>query len=102
MSATLRTEDFIANRRLFKIEPPLISVESRQFNVKISFARKTPSDYLKGALQEVCKIHKQQPPGGILVFLTGQREVNWLCHKLKTALKSVLPMSEKDGHSKRF
>ncbi|CAD5118331.1 DgyrCDS7044 [Dimorphilus gyrociliatus] len=101
MSATLRTEDFTANTRLFKIEPPLISVESRQYNVKVTFARKTPEDYLKGALKEVCKIHKQQPPGGILVFLTGQREVNWLCHKLKTSSNTMLPLEDKETHPKR-
>lgn len=33
---------------------------------------------------QVCQIHRSLPPGGILVFLTGQREVEHLCKKLRT------------------
>ena len=32
---------------------------------------------------QVCKIHRQLPLGGILVFLTGQREVEHLCRRLR-------------------
>ncbi len=35
MSATLRVEDFTANAKLFKITPPVIKVESRQFDVQV-------------------------------------------------------------------
>lgn len=41
MSATLRVEDFLDNRRLFKIQPPLIKVESRQHPVTIHHNRVT-------------------------------------------------------------
>ena len=34
---------------------------------------------------QVCQIHRRLPPGGILVFLTGQREVDHLCAKLRSA-----------------
>lgn len=41
----------------------------------------------------MCKIHRQLPPGGILVFLTGQREVEHLCKRLRSAFapKPVRP-----------
>ncbi len=32
------------------------------------------------------QIHRQLPPGGILVFVTGQREVEQLVRRLRTAL----------------
>lgn len=32
---------------------------------------------------QVCQIHRSLPPGGILIFLTGQREVEQLCRKLR-------------------
>lgn len=47
MSATLRLEDFTENRRLFKIAPPVINVEARQFPVTVHFNRNTNEDYLK-------------------------------------------------------
>ena len=35
MSATLRIEDFTGNAKLFKITPPVIKVDSRQFDVQV-------------------------------------------------------------------
>ena len=32
---------------------------------------------------QVCQIHRSLPEGRILVFVTGQQEVNVLCHKLR-------------------
>jgi ATP-dependent RNA helicase DHX37/DHR1 len=36
-------------------------------------------------LLQVCQIHRTLPPGGVLVFMTGQREVEHLCKKLRAA-----------------
>ena len=83
MSATLRVEDFTKNSRLFRSIPPVISVESRQFPVTVHFNKKTPEDYLAEAYRKGCKIHRELPEGGILVFLTGQSEVNVLVRKLR-------------------
>ncbi|OQR78157.1 putative ATP-dependent RNA helicase kurz-like [Tropilaelaps mercedesae] len=83
MSATLRVSDFTQNERLFKKPPPVINVKTRQFPVTIHFNRATPKDYMADALKKVCKIHKNLPPGGILVFLTGRMEVNQLAARLR-------------------
>ena len=83
MSATLRVEDFTGNARLFPSPPPVVTVESRQFPVTVHFNKRTPDDYLNEAFRKVCKIHRTLPPGGILVFVTGQAEVHGLCKKLK-------------------
>ncbi|KAJ8313105.1 hypothetical protein KUTeg_010478 [Tegillarca granosa] len=84
MSATLRVEDFTENKKLFKITPPVVKVDSRQFPVTIHFNKRTPlDDYLNEAYRKVCKIHRMLPEGGILVFVTGQQEVHTLIRKLK-------------------
>jgi len=83
MSATLRVEDFTGNTRLFPSPPPVVTVESRQFPVTVHFNKRTPEDYLHESFRKVCKIHCTLPPGGILVFVTGQAEVHGLCKKLK-------------------
>ena len=83
MSATLRVEDFTTNLKLFKIPPPVTSVESRQFPVTVHFNKKTNIDYMADAFKKVCKIHNTLPDGGILVFVTGQQEVNILVKKLR-------------------
>jgi len=40
-------------------------------------------------VMQVCKIHRSQPDGGILVFVTGQQEVHTLCTKLRRAFPAV-------------
>ncbi|KAJ1413633.1 P-loop containing nucleoside triphosphate hydrolase [Sesbania bispinosa] len=54
------------------------------------------------AYRKVLAIHKRLPPGGILVFVTGQREVEDLCRKLRKAsrefiVKKVKGSAETDG-----
>ncbi|XP_076859580.1 putative ATP-dependent RNA helicase DHX37 [Brachyhypopomus gauderio] len=86
MSATLRVEDFTENKRLFRIPPPVIKVEARQFPVTVHFNKQTPmEDYTGEAFRKTCKIHRMLPPGGILVFLTGQAEVHSTCRRLRKA-----------------
>nr|CAH8849074.1 unnamed protein product [Trichobilharzia regenti] len=111
MSATLKVNDFSENRRLFpQSPPPVIHVESRQYPVTCHFAKTTDPDYLKAAFRKVVSIHKTSPPGGILVFVTGQQEANTLCSWLTRAFpkinehaaNSVNEKSSKvDGHSKQ-
>ncbi len=62
----------------------VLQVESRQFPVSIHFNKRTPpTDYIGEAYRKICKIHRQLPEGGILVFVTGQQEVNSVCAKLR-------------------
>ncbi|XP_077217778.1 RNA helicase family protein [Tasmannia lanceolata] len=90
MSATIRVEDFVANRKLFHESPPVIEVTTRQFPVTIHFSRRTEIvDYVGQAYKKVLSIHKKLPPGGILVFVTGQREVEYLCRKLRKASQQL-------------
>ncbi|KAH7909031.1 P-loop containing nucleoside triphosphate hydrolase protein [Hygrophoropsis aurantiaca] len=83
MSATLRVSDFAENRSLFPSPPPVISVTARQHPVTIHFNRRTPSDYVDEAIKKASKIHARLPPGGILIFLTGQNEIAGVCRKLE-------------------
>ncbi|XP_051118687.1 ATP-dependent RNA helicase DEAH13 [Andrographis paniculata] len=90
MSATLRVEDFVSNRRIFRDPPPVIEVPTRQYPVTIHFSKKTEIiDYVGQAFKKVISIHKRLPPGGILVFVTGQREVEYLCRKLRGASREI-------------
>ncbi|KAK8941228.1 putative pre-mRNA-splicing factor ATP-dependent RNA helicase [Platanthera zijinensis] len=85
MSATLRVEDFVSNQKLFQHPPPVLKIDGRQYTVTVHFSKKTPEDYVGLAYKKVLSIHKKLPPGGILVFVTGQREVEHLCKKLRKA-----------------
>ncbi|EEH56653.1 uncharacterized protein MICPUCDRAFT_18184 [Micromonas pusilla CCMP1545] len=94
MSATLRVEEFVGNKKLCPTPPALLKIAARQYPVTVHFARVTEhGDYLNAAKKKTLAIHKKLPPGGILVFVTGQREVEGLCDKLRKAF----PKKEKKG-----
>ena len=83
MSATLRVSDFVENPTLFPTPPPILRVDARQHPVAIHFARRTYPDYVSEAIKKASKIHARLPPGGILIFLTGQNEITGVCRKLQ-------------------
>lgn len=83
MSATLRVSDFSENKQLFSTPPPILKVEARQYPVSVHFDKRTKFEYLDEAFNKVCKIHRKLPPGGILVFLTGQNEITTLVKRLR-------------------
>ncbi|KAI9089626.1 P-loop containing nucleoside triphosphate hydrolase protein [Phlyctochytrium arcticum] len=89
MSATLTVEDFTLNKALFpkpEQQPPVVKVDGRQHKVIIHYNKRTPDvDYISEALKKVTKIHTRLPPGAILVFLTGQQEIQVLVRKLRAA-----------------
>ncbi|KAG8709191.1 putative ATP-dependent RNA helicase DHR1, partial [Ceratobasidium sp. 395] len=82
MSATLRLADFAQNSTLFPTPPPIVNITTRQHPVTVHFDRRTRGDYIRAAETKVAKIHARLPPGGVLVFMTGQREIVELCKRL--------------------
>jgi ATP-dependent RNA helicase DHX37/DHR1 len=87
MSATLRIADFTQNTTLFSTPPPVLQAEGRQYPVTVHFARRTQHDYIEEAFRKISRGHKKLPPGGFLVFLTGQNEITQLGKRLKEAFR---------------
>lgn len=83
MSATLRVSDFAENATLFPRPPPVLHITARQHPVTLHFTRRTSPDYMDEAYKKVCRIHARLPPGGILVFCTGQNEIVALVKRLE-------------------
>ncbi|WVQ85563.1 hypothetical protein IAT38_007729 [Cryptococcus sp. DSM 104549] len=114
MSATLRVSDFAENPTLFANKPPVIHIAARQHPVTVHFSRRTVSDYVSEAYKKVAKIHARLPPGGILVFMTGQSEIQGLCRKLEkkygkkgagggaVKAEAVLPVEEREAEDVEF
>jgi ATP-dependent RNA helicase DHX37/DHR1 len=97
MSATLRISDMAENKSLFATPPPTVNVPGRQHPVTIHFSRRTKPDYVAEAVRKTIKIHNRLPPGGVLIFLTGQNEITGVCRKLEERFgpKSLLEKKRK-------
>ena len=90
MSATLEVDEIARNDTLFRAKrPPLVDIEGRQYPVTMHFARRTEQDYVEEALKKISRGHKKLPPGGMLIFMTGQNEILSLCKKLNSKFPSA-------------
>ncbi|KAF8444238.1 P-loop containing nucleoside triphosphate hydrolase protein [Terfezia claveryi] len=79
MSATLDAQKF---QRYFN-DAPLLAVPGRTHPVEIYYTPEPERDYVEAALRTVLQIHATEPEGDILLFLTGEEEIEDACRKIK-------------------
>ncbi|KAK2737669.1 DEAH-box ATP-dependent RNA helicase prp22 [Myotisia sp. PD_48] len=70
---------------------PIFSIPGRAFPVEIMYSKEPESDYLDAALVTVMQIHLTEPPGDILLFLTGQEEIDTSAEILYERMKALGP-----------
>lgn len=73
------------------MEAPIFTIPGRTFPVEILYTREPETDYLDASLITVMQIHLNEPPGDILLFLTGQEEIDTACEILYERMKSMGP-----------
>jgi len=78
MSATLDAQKF---QRYFN-DAPLLAVPGRTFPVEIFYTPEPEKDYVEAAIRTVLQIHATEPEGDILLFLTGEEEIEDACRKI--------------------
>ncbi len=72
-------------------EAPIFTIPGRTFPVEILYTREPETDYLDASLITVMQIHLNEPSGDILLFLTGQEEIDTACEVLFERMKSLGP-----------
>lgn len=85
MSATLEADSFSS----FFGGAPIVYSRGRKFPVETFYCEEPEDDYLDAALCAVCQINEVEPEGDVLVFLTGQEEIESLGRLLKARAKHV-------------
>lgn len=84
-SATLDAEKFSG----YFFNCNIFTIPGRTFPVEILYTKQPESDYLDAALITVLQIHLTEPEGDILVFLTGQEEIDHACQSLYERMKGL-------------
>lgn len=92
-SATLDAEKFSA----YFDDAPIFRIPGRRYPVATYYTKTPEADYLAAAVTTTMQIHLTQPDGDILVFLTGQEEIeslqerlNFIGKKLKGKMKELI------------
>jgi pre-mRNA-splicing factor ATP-dependent RNA helicase DHX15/PRP43 len=79
MSATLDAKKF----QKYYGSAPLCKVPGRTFPVDIFYAAEPESKYLDAAVRTTVRIHQYEEPGDVLMFLTGEEEIEEACKQLR-------------------
>ncbi|KAG5404781.1 hypothetical protein IGI04_010900 [Brassica rapa subsp. trilocularis] len=85
MSATLEAEKF----QEYFSGAPLMKVPGRLHPVEIFYTQEPERDYLEAAIRTVVQIHMCEPPGDVLVFLTGEEEIEDACRKINKEVSNL-------------
>lgn len=67
---------------------PLLSVPGRTHPVEIFYTPEPERDYLEAAIRTVVQIHMCEDEGDVLLFLTGQEEIEEACKRIKREVDS--------------
>lgn len=84
-SATLDAEKFSH----YFFDCPIFTIPGRTFPVEIMYTREPEADYLEACIITVMQIHLSEPVGDVLLFLTGQEEIDTCCEILHNRMKML-------------
>ncbi|KAI3384930.1 hypothetical protein SNEBB_000119 [Seison nebaliae] len=84
-SATLDSDKFSS----FFDDAPIFRIPGRRFPVDIYYTKQPEANYIDAVVISVLQIHVTQPLGDILVFLTGQEEIECIQELLYEKIKRL-------------
>ena len=68
---------------------PLLDIPGRLFPVEIFYTMEAEKDYLDAAIRTTIQIHCFEPAGDILVFLTGEEEIDLACKQIQSEISKL-------------
>lgn len=90
MSATLDAQKF---QKYFN-NAPLLTVPGRTHPVEIFYTPEAERDYVEAAVRTVLQIHATEPEGDILLFLTGEEEIEDACRRIGLEVDEMIRESD--------
>jgi len=68
---------------------PVFRIPGRTFPVETYFAKGVQEDYVMAAVKQTLQIHFNSPPGDILIFMTGQEDIEGTCTVLAEKMEKL-------------
>ncbi|KAG9144614.1 hypothetical protein Leryth_010816 [Lithospermum erythrorhizon] len=90
-SATLNAEKFSH----FFGSVPIFHIPGRTFPVKTYYSKSPCEDYVEAAVKQAMTIHITSEPGDILIFMTGQDEIEATCFALSERMEQLVSSANK-------
>ncbi|KAL1536945.1 RNA helicase [Salvia divinorum] len=89
-SATLNAQKFSD----FFGSVPIFHIPGRTFPVQTLYSKTPCEDYVEGAVKQAMAIHITSAPGDILIFMTGQDEIEATCYALQERMEQLASKKE--------
>jgi pre-mRNA-splicing factor ATP-dependent RNA helicase DHX38/PRP16 len=68
---------------------PVFRIPGRTFPVDTYFSKSVQEDYVMAAVKQALQIHFNSPPGDILIFMTGQEDIEGTCQVLADKMEKL-------------
>ncbi|XP_004504465.1 probable pre-mRNA-splicing factor ATP-dependent RNA helicase DEAH4 [Cicer arietinum] len=68
---------------------PVLNIPGKLYPVEVLYSKERPLNYLEAALKTALDIHVRQPEGDILIFMTGQDDIEKLVSKLEDKVRAL-------------
>jgi pre-mRNA-splicing factor ATP-dependent RNA helicase DHX38/PRP16 len=68
---------------------PVFHIPGRTFPVETFYAKSVQEDYVMAAVKQALQIHFNSPPGDILIFMTGQEDIEGTCQVLAEKMEKL-------------
>ncbi|KAK7246966.1 hypothetical protein RIF29_41839 [Crotalaria pallida] len=73
----------------FFTDCPVLTIPGKMYPVEILYSKERPSSYIESSLKTALDIHVRDPEGDILIFMTGQDDIEKLVSKLEDKVRAL-------------
>lgn len=77
---------------------PIFTIPGRTFPVDLRHSKTVQEDYVEAAVKQAMTIHLSEPKGDILIFMTGQEEIEACCFALAVYFHKISPLLRAQGN----
>uniref|UniRef100_A0A6N2NAH6 RNA helicase n=1 Tax=Salix viminalis TaxID=40686 RepID=A0A6N2NAH6_SALVM len=70
---------------------PVLNVPGKLYPVEIMYSEESPKSYIESSLRTAMDIHVREPEGDVLIFMTGQDDIEKLVSKLEDRVRVFSP-----------
>ena len=84
-SATMNADKFST----FFGNVPIFNIPGRTFPVTVNFSKNPCEDYVDATVKQAIAVHLTQPPGDILIFMTGQEDIQTVCEIMQSRVEKL-------------
>jgi pre-mRNA-splicing factor ATP-dependent RNA helicase DHX38/PRP16 len=80
---------------------PIFRIPGRTFPVDVLYAKTVQEDYVMAAVKQALQIHFNSPPGDILIFMTGQEDIEGTCQVLAEKMEKLTSGNDDDATKRK-